>query len=72
MHDVAVKQPWTKVAGWALPEMPPLITDILIRHAHGPHALLAEGHHLLQVGPVRLAKAVQLCRCRLRQFLASD
>jgi hypothetical protein len=29
--DVAIRQPWTKVEGWALPEMPPLITDILIR-----------------------------------------
>lgn len=28
--DVVIKQPWTKVEGWALPEMPPLITDILI------------------------------------------
>lgn len=26
----ALKQEWTKVEGWALPEMPPLITDILI------------------------------------------
>ncbi|RMZ53473.1 hypothetical protein APUTEX25_003295 [Auxenochlorella protothecoides] len=25
-----IKQPWTKVEGWALPEQPPLITDILI------------------------------------------
>uniref|UniRef100_A0A7S0RZN5 Methanethiol oxidase n=1 Tax=Chlamydomonas leiostraca TaxID=1034604 RepID=A0A7S0RZN5_9CHLO len=24
------KQPWAKVEGWALPELPPLITDILI------------------------------------------
>ena len=31
--DVAVRQPWTKVEGWALPEQPPLITDILIRRA---------------------------------------
>ena len=25
-----IHQPWTKVEGWALPELPPLITDILI------------------------------------------
>jgi hypothetical protein len=29
-HSVAIRQPWTKVEGWALPELPPLITDILI------------------------------------------
>ncbi len=28
--SVVVKQPWTKVEGWVLPEVPPLITDILI------------------------------------------
>ncbi len=28
--DVVIRQPWTKVEGWALPEQPPLITDILI------------------------------------------
>lgn len=28
--DVVIEQPWTKVEGWVLPEMPPLITDILI------------------------------------------
>jgi selenium-binding protein 1 len=28
--EVAVRQPWLKVEGWVLPEMPPLITDILI------------------------------------------
>ena len=28
--NVAIRQPWTKVEGWVLPEMPPLITDILI------------------------------------------
>ena len=28
--DVVIRQPWTPVEGWALPEMPPLITDILI------------------------------------------
>lgn len=27
---VAIRQPWLKVEGWALPELPPLITDILI------------------------------------------
>jgi len=27
---VVILQPWTKVEGWALPEQPPLITDILI------------------------------------------
>ena len=27
---VAIRQPWTKVEGWVLPEVPPLITDILI------------------------------------------
>ena len=27
---MAIRQPWVKVEGWALPEMPPLITDILI------------------------------------------
>lgn len=25
-----IKQPWLKVEGWVLPELPPLITDILI------------------------------------------
>jgi selenium-binding protein 1 len=30
VHDVAIKQEWVKVEGWALPELPPLITDILI------------------------------------------
>ena len=29
-HSVAVRQPWLKVDGWALPELPPLVTDILI------------------------------------------
>lgn len=29
-HKVAVSQEWTKVEGWVLPELPPLITDILI------------------------------------------
>ena len=29
-HSVAIRQEWTKVEGWALPELPPLITDILI------------------------------------------
>ncbi|KDD73899.1 selenium binding protein SBP56 [Helicosporidium sp. ATCC 50920] len=28
--DVAIRQPWLSVEGWALPELPPLITDILI------------------------------------------
>lgn len=28
--DVAIRQPWLKVEGWALPELPPLVTDILI------------------------------------------
>ena len=28
--DVAIRQPWLSVEGWLLPEMPPLITDILI------------------------------------------
>ncbi len=28
--SVAICQPWTKVDGWILPEVPPLITDILI------------------------------------------
>jgi len=27
---VAIRQPWLTVEGWLLPEMPPLITDILI------------------------------------------
>ena len=27
---MAIRQPWVKVEGWVLPEMPPLITDILI------------------------------------------
>jgi hypothetical protein len=27
---VVVRQPWLDVAGWALPQLPPLITDILI------------------------------------------
>ena len=30
VHNVAIRQPWVKVEGWVLPEMPPLITDILI------------------------------------------
>ena len=29
-HAVAIRQEWAKVEGWALPELPPLITDILI------------------------------------------
>lgn len=29
-HRTVIKQPWTPVEGWALPEQPPLITDILI------------------------------------------
>jgi selenium-binding protein 1 len=28
--EVAVRQPWLEVGGWALPQLPPLITDILI------------------------------------------
>jgi hypothetical protein len=27
---VAIRQPWLQVSGWALPQLPPLITDILI------------------------------------------
>jgi selenium-binding protein 1 len=30
VHDVAIRQAWTEVEGWVLPQMPPLITDILI------------------------------------------
>lgn len=29
-HSVAIRQPWAKVEGWVLPELPPLITDILV------------------------------------------
>jgi selenium-binding protein 1 len=29
-HDVAIKQEATGVEGWALPQMPPLITDVVI------------------------------------------
>lgn len=28
--SVAVRQSWLPVSGWALPQLPPLITDILI------------------------------------------
>ena len=28
--EVVIKQQWTDVEGWVLPQMPPLITDILI------------------------------------------
>jgi selenium-binding protein 1 len=28
--QVVVRQPWLEVGGWALPQLPPLITDILI------------------------------------------
>mmetsp|Transcript_5074 Transcript_5074/g.14573 ORF Transcript_5074/g.14573 Transcript_5074/m.14573 type:complete len:475 (-) Transcript_5074:460-1884(-) len=28
--STVIKQPWTPVEGWALPEQPPLITDILV------------------------------------------
>ncbi len=28
--NVVIKQDWTEVDGWVLPQMPPLITDILI------------------------------------------
>ena len=28
--QVVIRQPWLKIEGWVLPEMPPLITDILI------------------------------------------
>ena len=28
--EVVIKQEWTDVEGWVLPQMPPLITDILI------------------------------------------
>jgi selenium-binding protein 1 len=27
---VTIRQPWLPVSGWALPQLPPLITDILI------------------------------------------
>jgi hypothetical protein len=27
---VGIRQPWLPVTGWALPQLPPLITDILI------------------------------------------
>ncbi|KAK9814393.1 hypothetical protein WJX72_005141 [[Myrmecia] bisecta] len=30
VHKMVIHQDWTKVEGWALPELPPLITDILI------------------------------------------
>ncbi|KAL4457508.1 hypothetical protein ABPG75_012373 [Micractinium tetrahymenae] len=30
VHSVAIRQPWAKVEGWVLPELPPLITDILV------------------------------------------
>eukprot|EP00879_Flechtneria_rotunda_P003852 GHRR01004092.1.p1 GENE.GHRR01004092.1~~GHRR01004092.1.p1 ORF type:complete len:424 (+),score=154.35 GHRR01004092.1:332-1603(+) len=29
-HDFVIHQPWLDVSGWALPQLPPLITDILI------------------------------------------
>ncbi len=29
-HSVVIRQPWAKVEGWVLPELPPLITDILV------------------------------------------
>lgn len=29
-HNVVIRQPWAKVEGWLLPELPPLITDILV------------------------------------------
>mmetsp|Transcript_17020 Transcript_17020/g.15373 ORF Transcript_17020/g.15373 Transcript_17020/m.15373 type:complete len:482 (+) Transcript_17020:60-1505(+) len=29
-HQVVIKQPWVEVEGWALPTLPPLITDILL------------------------------------------
>jgi hypothetical protein len=28
--SVVVRQPWLDVSGWALPQLPPLITDILL------------------------------------------
>ena len=28
--QIAIKQEWVEIEGWALPKMPPLITDILI------------------------------------------
>lgn len=30
VSNVVIRQPWVKVEGWVLPELPPLITDILI------------------------------------------
>ena len=30
VHEVVIRQPTVKMAGWALPMLPPLITDILI------------------------------------------
>lgn len=30
VHKVVIKQEWPKMIGWALPTLPPLITDILI------------------------------------------
>lgn len=30
MTSVVIRQPWVKVEGWVLPELPPLITDILL------------------------------------------
>lgn len=29
-HSFAIEQPWAEVTGWALPTLPPLITDILL------------------------------------------
>jgi len=30
VHKVVIKQEWPTMIGWALPTLPPLITDILI------------------------------------------
>ena len=30
VHKVVIKGEWPKMIGWALPTLPPLITDILI------------------------------------------
>ncbi|GFR41290.1 hypothetical protein Agub_g1806, partial [Astrephomene gubernaculifera] len=30
VHNVVIEQPWVKVEGWVLPELPPLVSDILV------------------------------------------
>ena len=71
---MVIRQPWTKVEGWALPEQPPLITDILIslddRWLYFSNWLRGGAHTRWLLHGIGMALATHLQRC-VRGQLAS-